>query len=381
MKKRPQRNLPDPAARGRQKLALRTILVATDFSAASLEALRYAQALASQFKAILHLIHVVDLRQVDPELAPWGLTAAELEDRLRRRLHATARKAAPPIPASRCHLRTGKAYQMICHEAQRREADLIILATQGIAHVRDVILGSTAQRVVREASCPVLVVRGEKELLPKVKTPGKQWPVRNILAPVDFSEQSGLGLDYAVQFSRAAGARLTLMHVISIPPGSSSPRYVPHDVSALRARERSAARVRMDELVQSMVFGRVPYQTLIAEGSAAWAVVEAAQKRKTDLIIISTDGRKGVRRIFLGSTAEQVVRHGPCPVLVVGPPAKTPRRKKASAKRKEKQPAETKRRAKTKRPLRASTRRAGATRKKKAKKSGGTRRKTKSARR
>ena len=141
---------------------LKTVLVPTDFSACSQKALQYAILFARQFDARLLLLHVTPVSYP----AAGDLGAIDLPA-LERDLHAGAeeelaalvrREIKAPLQA-RTLVRTGRAAQEIVAAAAELEADLIVIATHGHTGLRHVLLGSTAESVVRRAPCPVLTVR------------------------------------------------------------------------------------------------------------------------------------------------------------------------------------------------------------------------------
>ncbi len=143
-------------------LGIRRILVPLDFSASAEKALRAAVSFARQFDAELTLIHVRPVAYYPAELVgfPAALPTAEPSDgKLRACLEAEAGRLVPAEMRTRVLLRTGTAFDEICTAARQSGADLIIIATHGHTGLKHILLGSTAERVVRHAPCPVLVVR------------------------------------------------------------------------------------------------------------------------------------------------------------------------------------------------------------------------------
>ena len=140
--------------------------------------------------------------------------------------------------------------------------------------------------------------------------------IQYILVPIDFSESSGKALDYAVPFARQFGAKLTLLHVVepvAAPDFANSfPLMVEND------RITAACKAQLQLLVkQKAIEPKLVEKTLVRQGRSFHEISEAARTLKTDLIIIATHGYTGLKHAFLGSTAERVVRHAPCPVLIV----------------------------------------------------------------
>jgi universal stress protein A len=134
-----------------------------------------------------------------------------------------------------------------------------------------------------------------------------RFTLRKILAPVDFSACSKKALYYAAPFARQFEAELTLVFVLqSYPP----------PVELADIDPTAEAKAELEDLRKS-VSHIVPTQTVLRRGEPYREIIRAASELQIDLIIISTHKRSGVARMVLGSTAEKVVRHAGCPVLVV----------------------------------------------------------------
>lgn len=139
--------------------------------------------------------------------------------------------------------------------------------------------------------------------------------VKSILVPVDFSESSTKALDYAVSFARQFGAKVTLLYVVepvATPDFSAFPLSLENDQVARAARNKLQALCDARGLGTSIV-----ERLVVRQGRAFHEIAEAARSLKSDLVIVSTHGYTGLKHAVLGSTAERVVRHAPCPVLVV----------------------------------------------------------------
>jgi nucleotide-binding universal stress UspA family protein len=144
-------------------IALKQILVPTDFSEASEAAVRYACALAEAFGATLHVLHVME----DPFLyAPtsegYVLPAhvfEEMERNTRERLNKVLSDADLARFRSRLVLKKGSPFVEIVRYAKREDIDLIVMGTHGRGPIAHMLMGSVAEKVVRKAPCPVLTVR------------------------------------------------------------------------------------------------------------------------------------------------------------------------------------------------------------------------------
>jgi universal stress protein A len=139
---------------------IRQILVPVDFSAASAHALQVATDWAERFSAELHLLYVIE----PPTVPQWGYAFLALrEGKLRKEAETQLSKFQKRVPSSvavSIEVRSGGGAEYeICELARKRKADLIVIGSHGAGRIRRALMGSTAERVVRHASCPVLVVR------------------------------------------------------------------------------------------------------------------------------------------------------------------------------------------------------------------------------
>ncbi len=265
-------------------IELKRILLPTDFSAASAQAFPYAVWFARQFAASIALLYVLPTT-LPAELSHIGIVLEE--KRLAKEAETTlakvrARELPSDVAVENIVLSGGPCYE-ICKTAGALGIDLIVMSTHGHTGLKHALLGSTTERVVGHAPCSVFTVR--EQLVP-IRFPGDA-PCRfkRILVPTDFSAANDKAIRYAASFAGLCGARLTLLPVAE-PPNHPAWGY---------AAPQTAVTV--------------------ATGDAVSKIVEAAEEQKTDLIVMSTRGHRGLTRLLLGSVAEKVVRLAPCPVL------------------------------------------------------------------
>jgi len=143
-----------------------------------------------------------------------------------------------------------------------------------------------------------------------------RFRLKRVLVPVDFSEPSRKAIRYAYEFAGQFGARLTLLHVVeplSYPPDFAMVPLLPPDVEGRRILELTK---HLEELARS-VAGGVETEAVVITGRPWQGVVDHAKSSETDLIVVSTHGYTGLKHVLLGSVTEKIVRHAPCPVLVV----------------------------------------------------------------
>jgi nucleotide-binding universal stress UspA family protein len=140
--------------------------------------------------------------------------------------------------------------------------------------------------------------------------------INSILVPFDFSPPSKKALDYAVTFARQFKARLTLLHVVE--PVATPDFAASFPLAMENDKLMAAAKNELERAVKSARIPRgIVEKILVRFGRSFHEIADAARTRKVDLIIISTHGYTGLKHALLGSTTERVVRHAPCPVLVV----------------------------------------------------------------
>jgi universal stress protein A len=144
--------------------------------------------------------------------------------------------------------------------------------------------------------------------------------LRTILAPVDFSNYSVKALDYVRAFAAQFGAKVALVHVVEptvIPDnfGIVPPSYEEVGVALVKAAGERLEKMAAD--ISSKSGGTL---RIVRTGRAPWEIVRVAEEVEADLIIITTHGYTGLKHVLMGSTAELIVRHAPCPVLTVRDP-------------------------------------------------------------
>lgn len=140
--------------------------------------------------------------------------------------------------------------------------------------------------------------------------------IQRILCPVDFSERSRQAIEYAHGFADIFKSEIHLLHVIEPVIYPIEYGVAPSAHLDLEETARANAEKELKRLAEKYAHG-VTTQIWLRIGRAADAIAEAAKDAKVDLIIMATHGRTGVSHLFLGSTAERVMRLAPCPVLAM----------------------------------------------------------------
>ncbi len=152
---------------------------------------------------------------------------------------------------------------------------------------------------------------------PGADTPAPAFRLKKILVPTDFSDCSVKALNYALAFAKHSQAEILLLHVVEPIAYPVYGQEIPADWTAIQTDLLDASRDHLREFSRTKAAEYGPVKQILCENSACDGIIETARTEAVDLIIISTHGRTGLRHALLGSTAERVVRHAPCPVLTV----------------------------------------------------------------
>ena len=287
------------------------VVAATDFSAFAEQAVRRAARIASQHRAELHLLHVV--RPLD--LYP-GLTLApdefshhdqDLQEAEQTRLDAMAGALAGQFDVHiRCATRLGRAHDEIAAYARDVSADLVAVGARGENTLMDLLLGSTASRLLRVAACPVLLVRKPADAA-----------YRKIVAAVDFSPVSAAVLRQALRL--ADGAQVEALHVLGseVEQRLRRAKLDQVDITNWLDRVRTEAGKKLQALLAAVdpdaAVGR-----LVETGVPPAAICQHVEAAQADLVVLGRHGHGGgLQDWLLGSVSKDVAQAAPCDVLLV----------------------------------------------------------------
>jgi nucleotide-binding universal stress UspA family protein len=302
---------------------IKRILLATDFSRWARRAEDYACALACSWRASLTVLSVaefppglntdypVNQQYLADLLKHASSQLVDLKGRAERRGMAVTTRVATGIPS-----------EEVITAARAEDSDLIVVGTRGKTGLAHVLLGSTAERVIRGAPCPVLTVRMEPaDTKQEEGALSRPVTLERILVPVDFSDCSLDALEYAIVVAQQAKASLMLLHVLE--PVSYGLDFT---LSHIRTRdsEVSTWTKRLEELASSHQHSHVQVESRLRGGLPSDSILDSAQTLPCDLIIMGTHGRRGISHALSGSVAEAVLRKAHCPVLTVRSPKFVP---------------------------------------------------------
>ena len=292
-------------------VAIRNILFATDFSATSDAALPFALTLAKHFGASLFVTHILppepryelplepqpDVTNARKQEAQAQFDALLASGRLSEVVHE-------PI------LRGGEFWPTLQDVIASRAIDLIVTGTRGRQGVRKLLLGSVAEKIFRQAPCPVLTVGPQARL----SVP----PMKSVLFATDFSPASLAALPYAYSLAAREGAQLTMVHVVEPVPPAVDVVVVP----MVECDVAEDARKRMAEILLAYPALPLDPEVVTMTGAVAEAIIYVASQRKygaaaAGVIVMGVRAKGAAAAHFPWSIADAVVCRALCPVLTV----------------------------------------------------------------
>lgn len=310
--------------------APKKLLVPIDFGHCSEAALARARAiLARTPDAKMRVVHVYE----PPYYAPEALVNLPGEPPLpmveyvrQQAERQLAAFLAETLAAPECQGRVdtligaGIAFEEIPRAAQAYGADLLVMGTHGRHGLSHLLLGSVAERVIRNAPCPVLVVRAAPAAGAQPVEPRGADAVlafERVLVPVDFGPDALPAARLGLALSAHGAAGVTLVHVVPTPAYAGEV-LVPR-----------AGGIRLGEFLQDEALQRLQAfaaelvpdpdarpAVRVVQGSPAEQIAALAADDGADLVVMGTKGRHGLAHLFVGSVAERVLRFATCPVVI-----------------------------------------------------------------
>ncbi len=289
--------------------ALRQILVATDFSASARHAADRAARLAHETGARLDLLHVLP-GQALQELRQWlgsghaseRQLEADVEQQLQQQVDEL--KRARRVDAT-CTRRSGSVIDEVIAQAEAADAGLLVLGARGQGVLRRLLLGSTAERLLRRTVRPLLVVRQVAH-----------EPYRRVMVGVDFSPWSAQALGLARRV--APHAHLVLLTAFRVP-FEEKLHFAGVDAGTIahyRQQARAEAVQRVHALAQEAGLKTGHWTPCVVEGEASLRIVEQEQEHGCDLVVLGKHGQSAAEDLLLGSVTKHVLAEGSTDVLV-----------------------------------------------------------------
>jgi nucleotide-binding universal stress UspA family protein len=292
------------------------ILVPLDGSGTSEMVVPYAVELASMFNSNIVITGVSD---------SYGLPAVNenrsyLEKQSDRIKEALIRRQPPeeekPLRAQVSFKSLiGNPAAEILSYATSIDSSLIIIASRGASGGGSLSLGSVADKILRSASCPVLLIRESIDM----SAVALKYILRKILVPLDGSKLSEEALPLATGLAKLTGAEIVLFQVTEPVNLSIFSNLTPEAIKQYNEGSQSAARDYLDKITTTMIDIHSSISVAMGERPVAEMIIDYSEINQCDLITISTNGRSGISRWVFGSVTDKVLHAGKKPVLVVRP--------------------------------------------------------------
>lgn len=301
-------------------LNLKRILVPSDFSESAALAHDLARLVAERFGAEWHVIHVTRdssetaFLQGDNSISKGGKRFVGASGWLGLQVEKAPlqtiddQKQTVSRPSVRKLREAPSAAEGILAYVAENTVDLVIMGTHGWTGPRHWILGSTAEEVVRRASCPVLTIRNGD-----VRLPEKQH--RRLLVAIDFSEPTRSLIGHAREMAAVSEAEVDLLHVIEEP--NAFRLFKVDKFRAVLPEIARRARDRLKKVAEETPGPNVPLRYNVITGDPGREIVRFAEAQSSSGIMVGTHGRSGLRRLAVGSVAEHVMRTASCPVFAL----------------------------------------------------------------
>jgi len=284
------------------KIVLREVICATDFSAHSVSVLAHAAAIAHRYRSRLYLVHVIPTdvyRSVPAEVMTEATkqTKGYVQDAMRSQLALECLQNVPSEPV----IREGSVAPEVIKLADELKAGLLVIGTRAHHGLDRLLQGSVAEEVFRQAPCPVLVV-------PPAAEEQSGMPIRTILFPTSFSQNSLRAAPYAFSLARRHRARLILLHV-SLESASSTEGDLVSSRAAGEERLRTLLPAKGGPTLEPLLY--------VEFGPVAERIVRVAVENHADLIVLGIATTGAAATHLAEGDAYRIVGAAPCPVLTI----------------------------------------------------------------
>ncbi len=291
-----------PVIDKRAEIALQTILLATDFSATAEKAAVYAKALARRFHSTVELTHIVDLSSVAPsEVALVGMSVDETRRESEEKLELLVGHFSG-LEAETKMVEAFSPADALLKVAKDSGTDLIVMGTTAKHGLEKLIVGSTAEAIIRRATCPVLTVG------PHIAAASQDsLAFRTIIYATDFSTSAAKAATYALSFAQDSGAHLYFCHVLGVSEPKHSEKLVLE-----KSFERSLKR-----LIPPSAYDWCSPECVIVHGDSAEAILGLAERVQADLIVLGARKASFWLKYVENGLTPEILARAKCPVLTV----------------------------------------------------------------
>jgi nucleotide-binding universal stress UspA family protein len=273
------------------------ILVAYDGSDSSKNALRQVLGIAEAEK---HTIKVVNVMLSSEEIGVDTMGQGVIREPAAKMLREAETIAMNEGAKVETDIVQGIAYEEICKLADSDDSSLIVFGRRGLSRLERMLMGSVASRVIGHTGKDVLVVPVRAEA---------GW--KNVVVATDGSKFGDAAVKRAVNFAKTHGGSLTAVTVVDV----TEEFYAQVPEAVAKAEEK--AKGMLEEVKKKAEAEGLSIETHVLEGDAHKKIVELADEKKADVIIVGSHGRKGIKKVIMGSVAEKVIGLAACPVMVI----------------------------------------------------------------
>jgi nucleotide-binding universal stress UspA family protein len=277
------------------------ILVPVDFSDQSIIALKQSYNLARLTKSEILLIHVLDedfiksLEHYFKDNYYEDPMKEQVQSRLDKMANDVQKEAGVTVNTT---IRKGKIYEEIDRVAREIDAKFIVMGTHGPVGIKKKFLGSNAERVIKEASCPVITIKGQQH----------HYGCKKIVLPLDLSRETKEKVDKAIELAGFFGSAIYIVSVVE-----SDDEFLMNKLTR-----------QMNQVKEFVEAANIPVHTEFIKGDdIPEEIINYAERNDADLIIIMTQQETNWTEMFIGFAAQEIINKSDIPVLTIRPRLKS----------------------------------------------------------
>ncbi|MFO8085454.1 MAG: universal stress protein [Desulfobacterales bacterium] len=310
---------------------LKTILCAIDFSQFTPQMVHYGVGLAKMVGARLLIFHSVNYPEDELYASPAAEHGIELR-KMGQRADQKIKQIMKPYDVDWMSAITqGDPVEKVSQVAQREDVDLVMAVSHNISGLKRLLMGTVVERMARGLAFPFLVIRPKKRF--KIFVNEKSFSLKKMVVGCDLSSEISPALEYARYFARFFNAEIHLLHTMESPVNEDIVDRTEGSYGEVQQRLRQRIYDRLLNLCADKGDSDLTFKIVLETGLPEEALSRYARQQSADLMIVGLKRHGALEKILVGSTTEAVIRHSPCPVLVVPPdvaPKKRFRRVKGS---------------------------------------------------
>lgn len=296
------------------------IMVPLDGSPLAEAVLPYATLLAKACSAQIDLVSVLDTGGLHAE-PQHQATIDQVAERAQLEAETYLNDVTNRLEAQKLTVQSnvllGRPAETLASYAESSGADLIAMSTHGRSGIGRWLIGSVTDRVLHLSSIPMLIIR------PAETAPAAEPRIGTILVPLDGSNLSESALPYARDLARRLRARVVLVQALEQALGAVGDLASEPMLIDVTADAEAAAKHRLSGIADGLRAGNLICEVIVLTGQPAASIVELASHQSDGMIVMTSHGRSGLGRAFLGSVTDRVVQGSRGPVLVIRPPQPT----------------------------------------------------------